>query len=179
MLKLALVKEMVKVVNVNPRAELHGEEPKPACDIKLEATISNDRLAEFHPTLKSLLYVKDQDRPDLISQADPTHATMLRFPALKGPLKWDDELIGAEVTIHYGTTEKSHIVLATCLVNDVKLEALEGGSVVVGLRVQAHPDEKQFGKLCTLVGTEIPVSIIPPQPEPVFDPDPEPATEQA
>jgi hypothetical protein len=165
MLKFSLQNEKVKIVNVNPRAELHGDEPKSACDIKIEATLANDDLAEFHPTLKSLLYVKDEDRPDLISQADPGHATMLRFPQLKGPHKWDGEIIGAAVTVHYGTTEKSHIVLPTCLVNEFRLEPLEGGSVVVTCRVQAHPDEKAFGKLCMLVGTEIGVSIKPPESE--------------
>lgn len=161
-MKFSLEGKQVKVVNVNPRAELHGQEPKSACDIKIEAILPNTDLAEFHPTLKSLLYVKDTDRPDLVSQADPEHATMLRFPQLKGPLKWDGEIVGATVTIHYGTTEKSHVVLPTSLVNEFRLEPLEGGSVVLTCRIQAHPDEAQFGKLCTLVGTEIPVSIAPP-----------------
>lgn len=164
-MKFTLLEEKVKIVNVNPRAELHGEDTKPACDIKVEATLSNDDLAEFHPTLKSLLYVKDADRPDLLSQADPSHATMLRFPQLKGPLKWDGEIIGAAVTVHYGATEKSHIVLPTCVVNDFRLEPLEGGTVMVTCRVQAHPDAKQFGALCMMVGTEIPVSIEPPTSE--------------
>jgi hypothetical protein len=166
-MKFSLSNTEAKVSSVNPRAELHGEDPKPACDVNLEFALSNDELAQLHPNLKGLLYVKDEDRPDLLSQADPGHATMLRFPQL-GRLKWDGEVIGAGVTFHYGTTEKSHINLTGCIVGKIGLQPMEGGSVVLGLQVQAHPDEKQFGKLCTLVGSKIPITITPPESNDAF-----------
>ena len=162
-MKLSLSNTEAKVSSVNPRAELHGEDPKPACDVNLEFALSNDELAQLHPSLKGFLYVKDEDRPDLVSQADPEHATMLRFPQLGVPVKWDGEMIGAEALFHYGTSEKSHIKLSGCVVGKFALEPLEGGSVLTTLQVQCHPDEKQMGRLGMMVGTKVPVTITPPE----------------
>ena len=162
-MRLNLTEKEAKIVSVNPRAELHGEDPKPACDVKIEIALTNGDLALFHPNLKGLLYVKDEDRPDLVSQADPEHATMLRFPQLGVPVKWDGEMIGAEALFHYGTSEKSHIKLSGCVVGKFALEPLEGGSVLTTLQVQCHPDEKQMGRLGMMVGTKVPVTITPPE----------------
>lgn len=164
-MRFNLEEKQAKIVSVNPRAELHGEDPKPACDVKIEVPLTNGDLAMFHPSLKALLYMKDADRPDLLSQDDPDHATMLRFPQLGVPFKWDGEMIGAEVLFHYGTSEKSHIKLQGCVVGKIHLEPLEGGSVLLALMAQGHPDEKQMGRLGMMVGTSVPVSITPPEAE--------------
>jgi hypothetical protein len=164
-MRLELKEKEAKIVSVNPRAELHGEDPKPACDVKIEVALTNSDLALFHPSLKGLLYVKDQDRPDLVSQDDPGHATMLRFPQLGVPMKWEGEMIGAEACFHYGTTEKSHIKLPGCVVGKFALEPLEGGTVMMNVQVQCHPDEKQMGRLGMMVGTKLPVTITPPEAE--------------
>lgn len=153
----------VKLTSFNPRAELHGEDQKPAADLTLQAKLANDCLAEFHPTLKSLLYMKDEEQKDLVSDADPHHMTRRRFTKM-GDFKWDDEIVGAEVTVHYGTGGKSDIKLGGCLVNGFKFSPEEGGTVVLTFRVQCHPDEKQAGKLCMLVGNEVPMTVTPPEP---------------
>lgn len=159
-MRFSLDNALAKIVDVNPRAELHGQDPKPACDIKIAVLLSNAYLAHFHPELGGLLYKKnDGSGADLADQASDV---MLRFPQLGMPLKWNAEIVGAAVTIHYGTSEKSNIVLPTCLVNEFRIDALEGGSVVLSARIQGHPDEKQFGKLCTLIGKEQQVTIAPP-----------------
>lgn len=160
-MRFQLSEQTVKVSSVNPRAELHGAEPKPACDIHFETLFPSDRLAEFHPELRGLLF-KKAEAPDLADQGSD-NPTALRFPMLEGKLKWKGEVAGAEITVHYGTTDRSHIKLGGCLVNDFKLAPMEGGSVSVYGRIQAHPDEKAFGKLCTLVGSEIPLTITPPE----------------
>jgi hypothetical protein len=157
-----LTEQASKVVNVNPRPELHGEDPKPAADLHFEAKLSNDCLAMFAPSLRSSLYMKDDAQPDLVSQADPSHRTKLQFPKLGAPLKWKDEIAGATVTVHYGATERSNIVLANCTVGKFELEPEEGGTVVVGFRVQCHPTEEQAGKLCMMVGLMMPVTVTPP-----------------
>jgi hypothetical protein len=125
-----------------------------------------------------MLYVKDEDRPDLVSQADPEHATMLRFPQLARPFKWDTEIIGASVVLHYGATERSHVYLPGCVVNKFSLEPMEGGSVIVTCMVQCHPDEKQMGRIGMMVGTEIPVSIEPPASDEETLPGTDPAPER-
>ncbi len=68
-MQFSLNESKVKIVDVNPRAELHGEDPKPACDIKLTTILPNDVLAEFHPSLKSAFYFFDESKKaDLADQ---------------------------------------------------------------------------------------------------------------
>lgn len=162
MLKLELNEQKAKITAVNPRAELHGEDKKPACDVKVELNLQNDALAMFHPALRSMLYAKS-DAGDLADQG--SDASALRFPQLSLPLKWDDEIIGAAVTIHYGATERSHLHLSGCVISKPQIEPLEGGTVVITCLIQCHPDEKQMGRLGMMVGTEIPITIVPPEPE--------------
>lgn len=153
--------QTVKLMSFNPRRELHGETPEPAADLKIEATLVNDELAMFHPTLKSLLYHYDsQLAGDLVDVAkkdeDASYAPHLRFPKL-GPLKYEADVVGATVSIAYGL--KSAIIMQGCEINGFVLEPQNGGSVVVSFRVQGHPDEKSAGKLCTLIGCEIDLTI--------------------
>jgi hypothetical protein len=62
-----LTQATVKLANINPRAEMHGDDPKPAFDLKIEATCSSSALTHFHPELRQHLFMKDQN-PDLIDQ---------------------------------------------------------------------------------------------------------------
>lgn len=156
-----LTNQQVRLANVNLRAELHGEDPKPAADLKIEAKLSNDALAQFHPTLKHFLYSKDEEQPDLVSAQDNERVTRLRMPKL-GPLKWDTELVGARVVVHHGVNGKGDIDLEGCNVNSFTLTAEEGGTVAISFRAQAHPDEKQIGKLSTLIGKDVEISVEPP-----------------
>lgn len=154
----------LKLTSFNPRAELHGDKPEPAADLTLEAKLPNSVLAEFHPTLKSLLYMKDSEQADLVSDADAEHMTRLRFPKMSA-FKWDEELVGAVFTIHHGISVKSDLVLGGCIVNNFKVSAEEGGTVVLTFRAQCHADEKAAGKLCMMVGTSLEVTITPPEPD--------------
>jgi hypothetical protein len=154
-----LSEEEVRLSNVNVRPELHGEDPVTAVDLKCEANLSNDRLSLFDPDLKRCLYKRDDDKPDLFD--DNEHLTKLRFPRIGG-LKWDQELVGAKVTVHNGVSAKSDVVLDPCDVNNFAFEALEGGSVSCIFRIQAHPDEKQLGRLGMLAGHDVTLTIVPP-----------------
>ena len=163
-MKLSFQKQKMMLANFNARSELHGEEREPAGDLKLEASLPNDVLVEFHPALRSLLYYYDDQRgADLADQAkkdDPDYLPHLRMPSLGGPLKWNEEMAGAEVVISIPGT-KTEIVLQDAKVNAFSLEPRDGGTVDISLRVQAHPDEKQCGKLCGLIQSEVEVSITP------------------
>ena len=156
--------------SVNPRSEIHGEEKVPAGDLKLKVQLGNDCLAMFHPQLKSMLYHYDKneaEHDDLVEKAaqkDANYAPHQRFPQIPS-ISWKDEMIGAKVIVHTGIDKKSDIVLDPCNVNSISLEPQNGGTVIVNFRVQTHPDEKAFGKLCGMVGTTIKVSVEPPKPE--------------
>lgn len=167
-MQIELSKVKALLSSVNPRSEIHGEEKMPAGDLKLRVNLSNDCLAMLHPTLKAMLYHYDKqidaDLVDTASASDPAYAPHLRFPEIPA-INWKGEMVGAQVIAHIGIDDKSNIVLHPCTVNNLVLEPQQGGTVKVSFRVQAHPDEKQFGKLCGLIGTEIDVSVVPPKAE--------------
>lgn len=47
------------------------------------------------------------------------------------------------------------------------IEPMDGGSVVLSFRVKCNPDEKQVGKLSTLMGGQIEFSLVPPEDGPI------------
>lgn len=163
MISFSLDHQSCTLVNLNTRAELHGEDREPAADLKLSWTTGNDLLAEFHPSLRSALF-REPDandvQPELLDEAGAL--SKVRFPQL-GALKWDASIIGAEVVVHYGTSGKSDIVLGEATVDGFSFDLQDGGSVTCTMRVRCHPDEKQIGKLYTLIQREVEVSITPPE----------------
>ncbi|SNR98798.1 hypothetical protein SAMN05192560_2097 [Methylobacillus rhizosphaerae] len=102
-----LDKSVGKLINVNPRAELHGKDTVLAVDIKVEHKLHNDILSEFHPTLKAFLYERgDDDQLELIE--DKTHLTKRKFPLIPA-FKYELKLSGYEVKIDFGIDDKSAI----------------------------------------------------------------------
>ena len=161
-MNLAFANQKMLLASVNARAEVHGEEREPAGDVALEADLSNDILNIFAPGLKGLLYYfdpeKERDLADQGKATEPGFMPDLRFPRLGGPLKWDEEIPEARVTIRVAGTKKE-VVLAPCKVNKFALTPLAGGTVQFEMRVQAHPEEKQFGVLSVLVQQEVEVTL--------------------
>lgn len=167
-MQLELSEVNASLINFNARAEIHGEEKEPAGDLKIKAQLSNDCLAMFHPTLKAMLYhynkTADADLVDEAMQHEEGYAPHLRFAEIPS-LAWKGEMVGVKCIIHTGINEKSSIVLDPCNVNNILLEPQQGGTVCVTFRVQSHPDEQQFGKLCGMIGTDIVVSLELPKSE--------------
>lgn len=161
------LKQAVKLATVNARAELHGEDPKPAFDLKIEAIVASDALIHFHPELRQMLYKKD-DSPDLVDQINPDALTVLRFPKM-GPMKWDWEGVGYAVTVGYGLGGVSDIKLSDCKIDHFKFEAQNGGSVLLTFRVIAHPDTADVGKLCEFIQKNIDLTVTPPDPKDVHE----------
>ena len=172
-LRLAFDNRKMLLAHVNARSELHGEERQAAGDLKFEARLSNEVLSELHPSLKSALYHLDSGKPaDLVDQArvgEPGYLPHLKFPQLGGAFKWEGEMQGVTVIV---TPEGGKAIeLSGAKLNNVSFVALDGGTVELSFRVQSHPDEKQFGKLCGgMIQTEVAVSVVPqeePAPPPI------------
>jgi hypothetical protein len=163
-MKLKFEDQKMLLANVNARSEVHGEEREPAGDLKLEAFLPNDVLVEFDPALRSLLYYFDESQQrDLVDEGkkgDANYLPDLRLPKLVGPFRWDDEMLGATISLRV-RGEKSRVELADAKVNNFTIEVQEGGTVLLSFRVQAHPDERKFGKLCTLIQRDVEVTLIP------------------
>jgi len=143
-----LQNQKAKLAHFNARSELNGEDRVAAADVKLELVLVRDDLAMFGPDLASAWYDGE---------------TRIRNPKLVGPFAWEDEIVGATLTIHHGLGGKSDLVIADCVVNGFKLEPQDGGTVLASLRIQCHPDEKQAGKLYSMTQSEIEVSLQPAQ----------------
>lgn len=157
----------VKLINVNPRPELHGDDTKLAADIKLQAQCANSVLDYFDRGLREMLYKRDES-PDLVDRLDADALTALRFPKL-GALKWDWEGVGYRLVVDWGLGGDSNIVLGDCKVDKVSLEAQPGGTVVVTFRVIAHPDAEDLGPLCELMQRDITIDLVPPAPTTVHE----------
>jgi len=154
-----LTEAKAKLSQYVPRRELHGEAPVPAATLKLHSTLQADALAMFHPTLRSFLFCK-APTGDLADQA--AEANDLRFPEIADPIKWQMEIIGAELTIDYGTGGPSNIVLPECNVTGFSIYPQQGGIVQVNFAVACHPDEAQSGKLAFMIGTDLTITLTPP-----------------
>jgi hypothetical protein len=160
----ALTRRPATLSNFNPRAERHGDETKPAADLKFEANLESAALDAFHHDLRRFLYCKvgrrDDDMVDAIADAPD-----LRFDRLVPPIKWGARFAGYRVRIHLGIGENTDadVVLSACDVNALTFAPQQGGTVIVGWRVQCHPDADAAGKLSMLVGSRVDVSLIPPE----------------
>ena len=154
--------QQAKIAHVNLREEKHGDDDVLACDVKIEAKLSNDFLSQLSPTLKWSLY--DRDEEDMVSGQDKNHMPVLRYPLL-GPLKWDNGIVGGLFTIHAPVSKNDQEFFAD--VNNLTLSPQDGGTVLVSFRAQFRPDAKQVSNLAQLLGKQVEISVAPPAEEPV------------
>lgn len=163
---LSLQEQTAKIVNVNPRAEIHGDDYKVACDLHFEIKVSNDILSEFDPALKSALYRapdENDSQGDLLAD-QPGYLPKLKFPLL-GKLTWGWQGAGYQTTVHYGVSGKADIRMIQTEIDKFKFDCQDGGTVVVGFRVVAHPEPEELGRLCEMIQQEVTISLDPPSPE--------------
>lgn len=154
------------IKSVNLRAEKHGPEEVPACDLKIETDQANDILAFFGSQLLDSLYwcadgpVSEQDELDGI---EPVSAKPdLRNPNLAGPLAIDYEGAGYTLRIEWGIDASTGISIYDAKVNAVTIDPHEGGSVTLRFRAQFGVDEKLAGRLGVMIGREVTLSLEPP-----------------
>lgn len=150
-----------KLRAVNPRAELHGEDPKPACDLMLSVDLPASALSQFDPDLPSALFKPDADKPQLVDG----NLSAVRFPLLQ-TLKYKRECLGYSGQIDYGIDDSSAVKLGTVDVDHFRFECRNGGTVVCDFRVIVHPTADAMGKLCTMIGHEVTVTLTPPEAQP-------------
>jgi hypothetical protein len=167
-MNLRFDKRTMLLASVNARSEIHGDERQGAGDLGFSAKLPNDILSELHPSLKSALYYLDKAKPgDLVDQArvdEPGYLPHLRYPEIGSRFKWEVEM--ADVTVEITGKDGREVKLTGAKLNDINFAPLDGGTVDFKFRIQAHPDAKQFGKLCAgLIQTEVTVTVTP-APEP-------------
>jgi hypothetical protein len=153
------------VANVNVRSELHGEDHVPAVDVSLKLTTSNDILSQFDGALKGMLYGK-ADKAARAAQAeidgvDPvSDMPKLRCTVIEQPIKLSKEYIGYRLVIEIGLGQ---MVIEQCGVKKIRANCMEGGTVELSFQVQAaNLDEATLGKLATLIGNEVDLTLTAP-----------------
>lgn len=140
--------------NLNCRTEKNGPDKVPAADLKISVTGSADLLAFFSPTLKAMLF-NDKGPKDL-ADGLPLRDTHFVFPLAR-----DEEMVGATVSLDFGIGKP--MVFEEAKVNQFRITPMEGGSVIVGFRVQCRPDEKQIGRLYQLQEQAVTIGVDPPE----------------
>lgn len=131
-----------------PNSELHGSDRIPNAFLYISFDASNDILSEFDSKLKNALYEKDKGPRDLLP-VDKHALLSLKFVDV-GPISWTKEYTGYTFIVHFGVSGANDIELTEAKVDKVTFTCLDGGSVKVKMRISAHPEEKQIGKLGTL-----------------------------
>jgi hypothetical protein len=164
----SLQRRRAKMAGFNARKENHGDELVLACDLKFTVEISNDELAEFSPTLKSSLYQRDDAQREIVDT--PDHLTQIKNPQIK-KVKWEVEYPQARYVVHHGIDDRNDTVFGLAKIGKFEIEPKEGGTCVVGYRVQTHPTEEQVAHLATFLGEEVYVTLDPDGGDDPEDPD--------
>jgi hypothetical protein len=160
----SLQKQSAKLTSINPRAEIHGEDRVPAADLKFEIRVGNDILDVFATNLKAAVYrAAEKGEGDLLADQDGA-MPVLKFPLL-GPLKFGKEFVGYDAQIHYGVSGKEDIKMGDCQIDGFRFECQDGGTVIVGFRVIAHPESNDLGRLCGMIQQDVEMSLMPPEAE--------------
>ena len=156
-----LKRAQAKLTSANARAEMHGQDTVPACDLSFNVDLHASALAQFDPDLPSALFKPDADKPQLVDG----NLSAVRFPKL-GTFKYDRKGSGYRIAIEYGIDEASWIKLGDVSIDGFRWDCVNGGVVDLSFRAIVHPDEDQMGKLCSMVGKKLTISLTPPEPSP-------------
>lgn len=163
-----LKNQSVVIINVNPRMEIHGTEHRMAADIKVSMKVENTFLDRFDKGLRPAFFWKAppeaDDQEDLVNNLNPDHLPNLRFKAMDPKFAWDYRGAGYKFKVP-SLLGMDDLVLIQCDLDQMTFEVVEGGSVIVGFRVVAHPNNEDMGELCGLIQQEVELTLEPPSPE--------------
>jgi hypothetical protein len=151
-----------QLVSFNARTEKHGsDDGVPAADLRFKVNLPSDALDVFHPQLRMMFFHQLGNAADN-DLADRMHeAPNLRVPALEGPFKWGKRYAGYSAKLHLGLGD-ADVVLDDCQLNKISFAPQEGGTCIFEFRLQLHPDERAAGKLAMLIGSQVDLSLTPP-----------------
>lgn len=147
---LNLDKKNGQILNLNLRAEKHGDENNPACDIKLQVDVPAERLDDIHPGLCESLYRKPgsgDQRPLIeVGKKQDEAFTVVRHPSLE-PLKLKQKFPGYELTILAPDTDGEGLFFADAEVKNFTITPREGGTASLAFSVGVDVDEDDIAGL--------------------------------
>lgn len=159
-------RKTLKLTNAKGRKEIHGEENVQAIDLRFSGAFSNEVLSLFHAALPAALYTVEgpsaSDDAQQEMRLPVSDLDVLRFERMRYPLKWDGDIMGATLSIYWGTGKP--MVLQLCKVTDFAFEPINGGAVKIDFRVSSAADitEKILGRTGIMMGDDVEITLEPP-----------------
>lgn len=153
-----------KLATLTPRSERHGDEDVPAVSLGLELTCANTLLDVIDPKIRHSLYmaVEGQEQLPGVEPATP----VLRcnsFDRHTLPAKYE----GWTLQIDDGVDETEPMTFGSCKCDKFSVEAKQGGSVVLRLRVGTSDlDAERSGFLGMHVGQPVWITLTAPEKQP-------------
>lgn len=166
--------QLAKVTSVTNVSEKRGKDRVPAISIGLYLVGPSAWLDQFDSALRPMLYRKPMAAPGDMFPDDSDGLTELRFPFMRN-FAWDKKYAGYMLRFLIGASGADDVLLAECGVKDIRFVAQEGGSVGVGLKITAHPNnEIDHGRVATRLQQEVFITLTPPDTMPtLFDGEPQ------
>lgn len=156
MLELELEKQHAVLEGFAPKTKKFGGGKVPCAALTISCTLNADVLANFSPTLKSMLFDEKGIR-DLAGDTMP-----LRDPRMVYPLDREEEMSGATVKIGFGIGDPMHF--PEVVVKDFQITPMPGGFVILGFKLHCAPTEIQAGRLYTMQEQPIDITLEPMDP---------------
>jgi hypothetical protein len=153
-----------RLATLTPRAQKHGDEEVPAVSLGLELTVANTLLDCIDPAIRQTLYkaVEGQDQLPGVEPATP----VLRCNSFEKhtlPRKYE----GWTLQVDDGIDDTQPMTFSGCKVDKLSIEAQQGGSVILRLRVGTSDlDAERSGMLGMHVGQSIWITLTAPEKQP-------------
>lgn len=152
----------VKLRNVSPRKERHGDELKQAIDLDFEWETQNLQLAMFGADVLDAFYTRsEQTEAQTSVDGVPLVKPNLRNPLLVMPVKWELEDEGRDVTVKPAKGKSAGVHVALCRAKKFAFAMKEGGSVVITWQCQGNTDldVDKVGRLCAMEGEPVDLTL--------------------
>lgn len=148
---------------VTNRTEKRGDEDVPAVSLQVSIEAANTLLDCIDPAIRQALYkaVEGQDQLPGVEPSTP----ILRCNSF-GTIEIDRAHEGWKLEIDAGIDEDEPMVFGGCKVDKFRVEAKQGGSVVLRMRIgTSDVDADRLGALAMHNGQSIFVRLIAPKPK--------------
>lgn len=165
--------KVVAVMGVQNRIEKHGpKKNEPAVTLSFKASVPADMLRKFDPQLKASYFRKEIKADEPVrniadegtkEKTSSDDLTRLKFPKADNVIAWDEIFSNYHTMIDFGLGEDSAIKIDETNADAWTMTLNDGGNMMLAWNVAAHPTEPQAGKLYALNGSEVTVTLTPPQ----------------
>lgn len=164
-MQFQLLNANAKITSLNPRAERHGDDNVPACDIGFELNAHSSVLDYFDPSYRPFLFRSPDRENDQPSLVPGENMTALAKPNLK-PLKLDEDFPGYTLRIGNGLDAVGKgMVLKAVNLPSFNIEAIDGGSVKLKFSAACHPNADECGALYERIQDVVELTLEAPKAE--------------